>query len=95
MKDIDAKICLQVKVPVIEIAMMGLAEVTTWQVAVAFQFQTFDVHVFLSVFWNRRRQCTRIEVPSDECFLCLLLPVGFRVMDGDGMSASPMVIEGL
>ena len=55
MKNIDGKICLQVKVPIIEITMMWFPEVATWKITVALQFKPFDVYMFLAVFRERCR----------------------------------------
>ena len=95
MKDINTKICLQVKVPVIEVAMMWLPEVATRQIAVTLQFQSLDVYMFLALFWEGGRYSARVKVPSDECFFRLLLPISLDMMNGDGVSTAPMVVEGL
>ena len=43
-KDVDTQVCLQVKMPVVEGTMMGLATITTGKFTVAFEFQSLDVY---------------------------------------------------
>ena len=43
-KDVDAQVCLQVKMPVVEGTMIGFATITTGKFTVAFEFQSLDVY---------------------------------------------------
>ena len=50
---------------------------------------------FFVFIWDACRQRARIEMPFDEGFLCLLLPVCFQMMNGDSMLAPPVVVKSL
>ena len=64
---------------VVKGTVLGLTEIATGEVAVALELQSLDVYTCFPIFLfrNARRQRTRVEIPFDEGFLRLLLPVQF------------------
>ena len=74
---------------------MRLACIAARTVVVATDVQVFDVYALFPVVGDVDRQLSAVEVPADDTFSCIFLPVRNQVVDGHRVLTIQVVVDDL